>query len=412
MEQLNIEGKRSGEGFVVSLVALVVALSRALSAKVEVIGLRMGRKGLLAYLKALGGSNIVKVVPDSGDGASESQPAEKRLKVVCGANTGHLEDGAWTTDNMAFADICEVRVSPRVVVVPNVGALELAEALARVIPFAAKGKEAVEAKPVLGCVRFGATDGKLTLVGADGFRLATLALDYADGEGVALIPAVEVKGLVSALRKARRVRVSFDADVGGLVVETECIRYAFNGVTGTYPDYEQLIPSEGFGAEARFDTREALKAVASLSALSLEKDVGLRLSVNGGVTLSRYGDEGVATIEAETSGEMVVGVNSVYLRETLKALGGMAEVKLPENPVGPMLFAADGLRVVVMPMSIPQKPEAVDEAEAVAAEGPTETEAPTEESVQDTTAEAPSEPVQEKPKRKRRKAKEPVAATA
>jgi len=66
--------------------------------------------------------------------------------------------------------------------------------------------------------------------------------------------------------------------------------------------------------------------------------------------LSRYGDEGVATIEAETSGETVIGVNSVYLRDTLKALGGMAEVKLPENPSGPMLFTADGLRAVVMPM--------------------------------------------------------------
>lgn len=411
MEQLNIEGKRSGEGFVAHRDSLVSALARAQSARVSVVDVYLGRKGFLAYLKALGGSNIVKVVPDSGDGASESQPAVKRLKVVCGANTGHLDNGAWTTEKMAFADICEVRVSPRVVVVPNVGALELAEALARVIPFAARGQEATD-KPVLGSVRFGAADGKLTLVGADGFRLATLALDYADGEGVALIPADEVKGLITALRKARRVRVTFDADELGLVVETECIRHAFKGVSGTYPDYEALIPSDGFTAEAQFDTREALKAVASLSALSLEKDVGLRLTVNGGVSLSRYGDEGVATIEAETSGEMVIGVNAVYLRETLKALGGMAEVKLPENPSGPMLFAADALRVVVMPMVVPQKPQAVEEAEAVAAEGPTETEAPTEEPVQDTTAEVPSEPVQDKPKRKRRKAKEPVAATA
>jgi hypothetical protein len=404
LEQLNIEGKRSGEGFVAHRDGLVSALARAQSAKVSVVDVTLGRKGFLTYLKALSGSNIVKVVPDSGDGASAERPAEKSLKVVCGPNTGHLVDGAWTTEKMAFADICEVRVSPRVVVVPNVGALELAEALARVIPFAARGKEATD-KPVLGSVRFGAADGKLTLVSADGFRLGTLALDYADGEGVALIPADEAKGLVSALRKARRVRVGFDADEGGLVVETECICYRLKGVTGTYPDYEALIPSEGFGAQAQFDSREALKAVASLSALSLEKDVGLRLSVNGGVTLSRYGEEGEATIEAETSGEMVIGVNSVYLRETLKALGGMAEVKLPDNPSGPMVFAADGLRAVVMPMVIPQKPETAEGGEAVAVEAQ-ETE----------TAEAPTEtaqePAQDKPKRKRRKAKEPVGATA
>ena len=369
MEQLNIEGKRSGEGFVAHLVALIVALSRALAARVEVAGVVVGRKGFLAYLKALGGSNIVKVVPDSGDGASESQPVGKGLKVVCGANTGHLVDGAWTTEKMAFADICDLRVSPNVSVVPNMGALELSEALARVIPFAAKGKDA-EDKPVLGTVRFGAADGKLTLTAADGICLATLALDYGDGEGGALIPADEVKGLVSALRKARRVRVSFD-DVRGLVVETECISYRFSGVSGTYPDYESLFPTE-FVAEARFDAREAMKAVASLSALSVDKGVGVVLAVKDGtVSLSVLDDQGTTTIEAEASGEMVTALNSRYLSDTLKALGGMAEVKLTGDTSAPVLFCADGYRAMVMPVALPAKPQAEGEAQAQA-ETPTE----------------------------------------
>lgn len=61
MEQLNIEGKRSGEGFVCHRERLVGALSRAQSLKVRIGEIELGRKGFLNYLRALGGSNVVKV---------------------------------------------------------------------------------------------------------------------------------------------------------------------------------------------------------------------------------------------------------------------------------------------------------------------------------------------------------------
>ena len=58
---MNIEGKRSGEGFVSHKAILVNALSRALAERVVLIDFTIGRKGFLNYLKSLGGSNIVKV---------------------------------------------------------------------------------------------------------------------------------------------------------------------------------------------------------------------------------------------------------------------------------------------------------------------------------------------------------------
>ena len=73
---------------------LVNALSRALAERVVLMDFTIGRKGLLGYLKALSGSNIVKIVPD-GRSASEVRASDKRLKVVCGANTSYLEDMAW-----------------------------------------------------------------------------------------------------------------------------------------------------------------------------------------------------------------------------------------------------------------------------------------------------------------------------
>jgi len=93
--------------------------------------------------------------------------------VVCGANTSYLSDGAWVTERERYGDVCQVRVSPNASVIPNLGSIELAEALSKVIPFVAKKDD----RPVLACVRFAQKDGKLTLTGADGFRLADIALD-------------------------------------------------------------------------------------------------------------------------------------------------------------------------------------------------------------------------------------------
>jgi len=44
---------------------LVNALSRALAERVVLMDFTIGRKGFVAYLKSLGGSNIIKVVPSA-----------------------------------------------------------------------------------------------------------------------------------------------------------------------------------------------------------------------------------------------------------------------------------------------------------------------------------------------------------
>jgi len=70
-------GKRSGEGFVCHRQMLVIALARAIADRVMLMDITLGRKGLIGYLKALGGSNIVKVIPSNGS-ASGSQADAKR----------------------------------------------------------------------------------------------------------------------------------------------------------------------------------------------------------------------------------------------------------------------------------------------------------------------------------------------
>ena len=387
MEQLNIEGKRSGEGFVAHKAMLVIALARAIADRVSLMDLTIGRKGLLGYLKALGGSNIVKVVPSNGS-ASEAQATDKRLKVICGANTSYLADGDWIGDKTPLT-LCDVRVSPSNTVTPNVGASELAEALNRVLPFTAKGDD----RPVLACVKFEAKDGKLTLVSADGFRLAVVSLDYADGEGQALINRDELKGVANALRKAKRVRVTFEE--GGekltsksLIIDTELIRYKWTSLDANYPDWQKLIPTE-FNTFAHFDTVEAIKATNSLKAIADSKAYPIDLTIGDGkVVMTDPDNKGQADIVADTDGEGFIRLDGSYLANALKACGGMVELKLT-NALSPMLFSANGYQLVVMPMITDKAQEqARQQAEA---------QKPVAE-----PAETPTEPVAEPVKAKRR----------
>jgi len=412
LEQLNIVGKRSGDGFVAHKATLVNALNRVLADRVTVCGYTVGRKGFTGYVKALAGSNTVKVVPAS-DADSETHSNGKRLKVVCGSTTSYLEDMAWISDNTPMT-LCEVRVSPKRIVKPNIGGLELAEALGRVLPFTAKEDN----RPVLQCILFKAVEGKLTLVSADGFRLAVVVLDC-DVEGEALINRDELGGIANALRKAQRVALSFEAsgeslDGTSLVLDTEAIRYRWRGADGQFPDYEKLIPTEA-NITAHLDTVEAGKAIASLKALADSKSYPLDLTLDGGyITLTSPDEAGHTSIPAVFEGEGKVRIDGAYLAEALRACGGMVDFKLTDGK-SPVLFEAEGYQLVVMPMlTADGKPkpedteatepepeadtEAIAEAETIAeAEASAEVEA-------DTEAEA--EP---KPKRSRKREKVAVA---
>jgi hypothetical protein len=133
-----------------------------------------------------------------------------------------------------------------------------------------------------------------------------------------------------------------------------------------------------------------MKAGASLSALSLDKTSAITLSLKKGkLMLSATDDRGSAQVEAEVEGEAETALSGAYLTQALKALGGMAEVKL-SNPKVPILFAVDGYRLAVMPVVMPSKPKVQVEAEAIARKAEAQAHA-------------------DKPKKKARKAKEPVA---
>jgi len=400
-------GKRSGSGVVAHKVTLVNALSRALSERVMLLDYTIGRRGLLGYLKALSGSNIIKVVPDGGS-ASEVRTSDKRLKVTCGSHTSYLEDSAWIGDKTPMT-LCEVRISPNRTVKPNIGGLELSEALNRVLPFTAKEDN----RPVLQCVLFRAKEGKLTLVSADGFRLAVVTLDY-DGEGEALILRDDLRGIANALRKAHRVALSFEKradslDNTDLIVDTEITRYKWLSVDGQFPDYEKLIPTD-IRVTAHLDTVEAVKAIASLKVLADSKSYPIDLHLNGGIVMSSPDDKGEVTLPADIEGgEVRVRIDGLYLSEALKACGGMVDFKVTDGK-SPLLFTVDGYQLVIMPMltSESQKPE---EKQTTEPQPEAEAEPVTEPDTEKDQAVAEAEAVVKAEKPKRSRKKEPVAVT-
>ena len=371
----------------------------------------IGRKGFLTYLKSLGGSNIVKVVPAGGN-ASGVRVTDKRLKVVCGTNTSFLDDMAWIGDKTPIS-LCEVRVSPSNPVSPNLGALELSEALSRVVPFTSKE----DTRPVLQCVLFRVADGKLTIVSADGFRLSVVKLDFDGEDGQVLINRDELRGVISALRRAYRVRVSFEKngeslDGMSLVLDTELIRYKWRSVDGNFPEYEKLLPAE-FNTFVSFDANEAIKAVNSLKVLSDSRAYPIDLTIgNGKLTMSSPDDKGQTEIPADTLGDGKIRLDGGYLADALRACGGMVDLKLVDGK-SPMLFTSPDYELVVMPMltNESQKPTgeeqtAEPEAEQAEAEQAEVEEAETAQAV----AEA-EEITKTKPRHKsgKHKAKEPVA---
>ncbi|MDD5511418.1 MAG: DNA polymerase III subunit beta, partial [Dehalococcoidales bacterium] len=370
--------------------------------RVTLLDFTIGRKGLLGYLKSLNGSNIVKVTPFN-DSASETQAVSKRLKVVCGANTSQLDDGAWIGDNTPMT-LCEVRVTSRNVITPNIGSLELAEALSRVLPFTATE----DTRPVLQCVLFTAKEGKLTMVSADGFRLAVVSLDY-DGEGEVLISREDLAGIANALRSAKRARVSFDGeDIKTLTIDTELIRYTWTSLDGKFPDYEKLIPIEA-RTTAHFDTVEAGKAIGTLKALADSNSFPIDITFeNGYMVMTSPDDKGQATMPADIEGEANrVRIDGSYLAEALKACGGMPELKLTDGK-SPVLFTTNGYKLVVMPMltsGVRQEDKEASEAES---EGVADEVTEAEPEVTEPEVEVAEPEAETKPKRKG-KVREPVA---
>lgn len=343
IEQLNIVGKRSGEGFVAHKAQLADGLSRVLAERITLLDTSVGRKGFLNLVKSLHGSNTVKVIPNKADGMTAS------FKVICGANISIVPDGQWVSDNTPLT-FSEVKVSPLNIVTPNIGAAELANAIAKVLPFTATDDK----RPVLQCVDFVIKDNKLTLVSADGYRLATISLPFDGADGEVLVVGGDLKGIASALRKANRASLTItetgENDSKKLTIETELVNYRFTGADGKFPDWEKLIPSEST-CQVEVDAMAILSELKALAVMADAKDFGIDLDIGDGkIGLAVTDSKGVTELPAITTGSQKIRLDGGYLASVVRACGNAITDIAFSNANSPALFSTDGYRVVLMPM--------------------------------------------------------------
>jgi len=378
LEQLNIVGKRSGNGFVTHRVSFVKALSRVIAERITIGDRTLGRKGLLSYLKTLT-ANAVKVYE-----------ADNVIKIEAGNVQSTIPDLSWVGDNTAMT-YCKIEVHSAIAIDPNIGASELADALDAVLPYTARDDN----RPVLQCVKIESRENEIIMAGADGFRLAVKILhcNTGDSRNVVVAHRDELKGIASALRKASRVHIEVKSDE--LEIQTEAITYSIGNYGGKFPDYEKLIPTEAT-TTVHIDTVEAGKAVQSLIALDGGKlaEMAIDIVIDGAVELRTVDSHGIAPVSGEVVGEPItIRANGGYLRQALKSCSGMVDMMLT-NANAPLLFKADDYQLVVMPLMI-EKPKAEAEAETVSEPEAVEVAEP------EAQAEAVAEP--EEPKRKRSK---------
>ncbi|MCP4685233.1 MAG: hypothetical protein GY867_07265, partial [bacterium] len=285
--------------------------------------------------------------------------------------------------------------------------------------------------PILHTVLFRQSGRKLTLASCDGFRLAVNELPFEEGENEAKVDIDDLKGLIPALKKAKRVRLWFESwqdkpEHHNLVIETELVKYRYRSLDGDFPEYDSFIPhDEAVQASVRFDTSQAAKSVNSLASLWFNHNITgkerpiIITTTEGKLIFDTKDERGKTEIEAEVEGEGRTAIQAGYLSQALKACNGMVDFKIG-NPQSASLFSVNGYRLIQMPMLVSQA-NAVSEAEAIAAQaeekGQAEEENP-EQGEGQTQAEGQPEPEAQKPEakpksksksKKKGKAKEPVA---
>jgi DNA polymerase-3 subunit beta len=249
----------------------------------------------------------------------------------------------------------------------KVNSRELATAIKRAATTADTSKH--PQRPILGALRLEKKGQRLEVVGADGWRLTRQTI-LAKGDAVAWnINVLEAKRAAAKLPKGKReVEVTLTEQP-----QTQTVSFAWAdkvehvAITGgTYPDYEQLIPTE-FTSTVRVLASELHHAAQFVGAVAREASgiVRLQSQDNHAVVLAAYDMDGDVTrseITADVTGEptkiafherylvSAAGVPSKKERE----LGAVVELST-NKPSYPGLFRLEddpGFLQVVMPMFV------------------------------------------------------------
>src|SRR5246127_5318416 len=208
----------------------------------------------------------------------------------------------------------------------------------------------------------------MTMVATDGHRLAHIAklgetLEGISGEKRVLIPRKALQELQQLLANSDVEKVEFADDEHTLFFKVGHRTLSTRRLSGQFPNYEAVMPRDNskFAVVRSSELSQAIQRVAQFAD---ERSGAVRLRLEGNElkisSQSTESGESEDTIDTPYSGDpIVVGFNSSYIIDFLKALGNEGEVRLefkdsqsagqirPEDP-----DAEYRSRYVLMPMRI------------------------------------------------------------
>lgn len=175
-------------------------------------------------------------------------------------------------------------------------------------------------KPILNGIDFDSKNGKLNIVGCDGYRIAWVKMDY-ENEFNFIIPKSNLKKVLSLCGNGD---VKISCSKLHAVFETEEFIIHTRLLEGTYIAYEGMFKKQdNVMAINRQILLEALKrALINIDdknkALLIFNIVNNKMTVTAESSLSRYTEE--IELEKEIDEPLKIGFNGVYLTDCLKAL--------------------------------------------------------------------------------------------
>jgi len=215
------------------------------------------------------------------------------------------------------------------------------------------------ARPALCGTLMQFAEGQVTLVAADGFRLALYTVPLVAPVAEPFDLVVPARGMRELQRLAREGQVSLALDEGGRFVVFE-VGDAVIGcqLGGKYPDYRPLIP-QAWEVRAVVERAALTQACRTARALSESGSLHVEFVPPGRLVVSSASaetGEGRTELKAEVEGaEAEVTLNVRYLADAVTATNG-AQVALtasaPTPPTPPQAGGLGGGPVLVRPVGM------------------------------------------------------------
>ena len=205
------------------------------------------------------------------------------------------------------------------------------------------------------------TDGRLSAVGTDGHRLATVTKTIEGKiteEKKMIVPKKAAAELGKILGKSEgTIRMTLSKN--HVLISVGDIQFLTRLIEGTYPNYEQVIPAAN---DKRLIVDRAVfsRALRRVSLMAKDKTNAVKMEVGGNKILvaSSNPDMGEASDEvaAEYTGDKIVlGLNARYLIDIIDVMSSEKVVLDMQGALHPVLIRDEqdpDYRCVIMPMRI------------------------------------------------------------